>query len=389
MQKNIGVLCADFGFSGSKFLLWLLRSLWQKPEPESVYEAHLVSPVVTPLTVAKYEEELEQIQMFAPGRFGMDLVRYRYEGRDCYWSVGGAEVTLVPSQRKWQLAIVKLLAALGSIQRSTYAEDEITLSVGLVLPMDELKDREALSKILRAVTKSESEGNGKAADGVWINGVALNVRIAQLKISVEGAGLVPESDGDEGVFMFGHVDLSFLRFRNGKVLGSASQTFSGEGFHSFLSDAGLSGDAELNFAEAVANGALDSITHVPQWVVQSNVEQARAQWLLAHDERLRSLNCSGLKKLHVGGGGWGYFADELANFFEVPIDPCLALQREFGARFKVSDRATRERFADLYGYWRRFPGIPEYRKAVRGVAPNTQSLNRRPSDAIDVVHRHG
>ena len=142
---------------------------------------------------------------------------------DEHWLVGagassqseGASVAMP----KAKTAIAKTLAFIGKEAR-LHPDQELHLSLGMLLPLDEIADSRSIEQQL-----SQHCWNFK------LNGSPVKLVLHdQIQVSPEGYGVaINMTSSPAGVIVFGHRDVSFLYVEGGSILPGKSKTLSGFG----------------------------------------------------------------------------------------------------------------------------------------------------------------
>ena len=114
----------------------------------------LIKPSVRQLTEQTYCDLLDCVE----GGIGLysSLVSYLNpaSGESVYWEVGESASRLgllSVSERKFETLVVKVLAFLGYlVKKSELPTEQVRLSLGILLPLDELEDRALLGRWRRS-----------------------------------------------------------------------------------------------------------------------------------------------------------------------------------------------------------------------------------------------
>jgi hypothetical protein len=370
----------DGGTSGGKVLACYESGVYPCPTEEGFF---LIPPAMRVLTKATYEARLEDfIREDSRSRAaGLDACLVSYDdpttGKRVYWEVG--ETVMRPgllsvSDRKFERSLAKILSFLGYMVNDVMKVDEpIALSLGILLPYDELGDRRLLAEWLR-----------KTVGSFEFNGLPIgNIGLEYIDIKPEGYGIY-RAYGPERLLIVGHSDSSWLCFTQGLLDTKISKTLPETGMHDFLRSLDFPITYELRAAQniALAGEQLNSEYLVPLTQTRSDVEvqqlrhaiqDAKFQYWADRKEQFGSLDVGNVKQVPVSGGTAFFFANELNELFRdmfgIRLNWCRELMREFVERFSLRrGRDIPYRFADCYGYFRSLPGVTQYgTKAVEVV----------------------
>ena len=167
---------------------------------------------------------------------------------DSYWLVGeaarGPTLTISATQSKRKTAIALSLAFVGQLvsELNSQGVDEVYLTFGLLLPLDEFADRQELEQQLQAA--------------LWkfeYNGVTIKTVLSEkVQISPEGYGIAQTVDTETaGVIVFGHRDVTWVHVEKHSVIEGRSKTLAGWGMHRLIHEAEYTFKDELKAAAAI------------------------------------------------------------------------------------------------------------------------------------------
>ncbi|MDJ0575414.1 MAG: hypothetical protein QNJ65_09655 [Xenococcaceae cyanobacterium MO_234.B1] len=329
----------------------------------------LIKPSVRQLTEQTYCDSLEYVE----GGIGLSSSLVSYinpaSGESVYWEVGeGASRLglLSVQERKFETALVKVLAFLGYlVSNSVGLTEQVGLTLGILLPLDELEDRALLGKWLRAIITQ-----GFSVNGYLIN----NITVDKIHCKPEGYGIFKSYPQDKaGVLIMGHSDLSWLYFDQGLFSSKLSRTFPGEGMHSFLGCIKFPIQDELSTAELIAKAGANLNPKVLVKLTQTKsqdeiayltkaIKSALPQYWSERKKELKSLDIKNADIVSVAGGAAHYFAIELNQLFKalygIRLNWCKPMISEFRKRFalKASDKSS-PLFLDCFGYYKSLVGL--------------------------------
>lgn len=376
MKINEIILVYDSGTSGGKAIVSYVPYEFPRARVERYF---LIDPSTRPLTQHTYKRAVEDLE---PGvsNLGSCLLSYvEPETTDCKYMELGETASrrgLLPvSDRKFEKCFAKVLTFIGYLVHVQMRTDEpLELSLGVLLPYDEIQDRYLLAQWLRQTIGSV----GEEAPGFEFNGVPIkNVRIKKLDIKPEGYGIyAATAEADAGIFVVGHSDSSFLYFGQGKLNITRTCTFPETGMHDFLRTIDFPIGYELWTAQILSEAGpqlkANKIAQLTQTKSEAEIElarraisEAKSQYWLERMERFSSLDVSGLDRVYISGGAAQYFSTELKHMsqqiFKVRLNWCGQLMMEFCDRFSLKQTLpVVYRFADPYGYYRTLPGIERF-----------------------------
>ena len=329
----------------------------------------LIKPSVRQLTEQTYIDSLEYVE----GGVGLSssLVSYINPASSewVYWEVGeGASRLglLSVKERKFETLVVKVLAFLGYlVKNSELPKEQVRLSLGILLPLDELEDRALLGKWLRSIITQGFSVNGYLID---------NIIVDKIHCKPEGYGIFKSYPNDKaGVLIMGHSDLSWLYFDQGLFNSKLSQTFPGEGMHSFLKTIKFPIQDELLTAELIAKAGANLNPKVLVKLTQTKsqdeiaylteaIKSALPQYWREKKKQLESIDLKNADIVSVAGGAAHYFALELNQLFKalygIRLNWCKPMISEFRKRFalKASDKSS-PLFLDCFGYYKSLVGL--------------------------------
>ncbi|MBW4554206.1 MAG: hypothetical protein KME35_24350 [Aphanocapsa sp. GSE-SYN-MK-11-07L] len=368
------IVAFDVGTSGSKVI-----ASFPCPEfPFETVERHfLVPPAVRELTQSTYEDSLEE--RYGKSQFSSSFVSYvdPTSGDRVYWEVGETATRpgLLPvGDRKFEKCLAKVLSFLGYlVQVEMETNDRVPLCLGLLLPFDEIGDRQLLARWLRE-TVGQFEFNGTAIQ---------NIELESIDCKPEGYGIHKAYDA-ERVLIVGHSDSSWLCFNRGALNTKLSCTLPETGMHDFIQTLNFPITYELRAAELLSLAGpklnpkyLFELTQTRSSAeierLREAIQQAKRQYWIDRRSEFSSLNVSGVERVPVSGGAANYFTTELnqmfLELFGIKLHWCKDLMLEFLERFEIQQKTDLlHRFADCYGYFRDMPGVEGYEaKAVEVV----------------------
>ena len=323
-----------------------------------------VKPSVRQLMEKTYLNLLE----YAEGGIGSNSSLVSYidppSGEWLYWEVGESASRpgqLSVNERKFETLVVKVLAFLGYVVRaSVRTSEKVGLSLGVLLPLDEIGDRKVLAARLRTII-----GSGFSVNGYLIK----NVVVERINCKPEGYGIYKSYPSlQAGILLVGHSDLSWLYFDQGGFVVEKSRTFPSSGMHSFLKMIDFPTQYELVTAEIIAKAGAkldpevlieltqtkrkDEIEHLME-----EIKSARPQYWSERTKELKSLEIKLADSICAAGGAANYFAEELNQLFKEKfgrkLNWCKSLREEFSQQFnlKASDKSL-PLFLDCYGYYK-------------------------------------
>ncbi len=325
----------------------------------------LVESAVRELTEETYHKDLEDIDEGIG--LSPSLVAYIEPATKewVYWQVGGAARKpgeLSVNERKFAALVVKVLAFLGYLVNTCAPTSErVGLSLGVLLPLDEIEDRELLGNRLRAII-----GSGFSVNGYVIK----NVVVERIYCKAEGYGIYKSYPHPRaGILMVGHSDLSWLYFRQGALVVSKSRTFPSSGMHSFLKGLDFPIQYELETAERIAKAGAELEPKVLIGLTQTKredeiahlikaIRSARPQYWKDRTKELESLDINLAGEICAAGGAANYFAKELSQLFKEKfgqkLNWCKSLRGEFVKHFEIksADKSIIPLFLDCYGYYK-------------------------------------
>lgn len=286
-------------------------------------------------------------------------------GERVYWEVGESASKLGQlsvNERKFDTLLVKVLAFLGYLVKSSVKPSEqVKLTLGILLPLDEIGDRALLAKWLRVIIAQRFSVNGQEIN---------NIDVEKVNCKPEGYGIYKSAPSAKaGILMLGHSDLSWLYFNEGRFVVEKSRTFPGSGMHSFVKSIDFSTGYELSAAEILARAGskLDPTILAELTQTKSNdeltyltkaIKSAQPQYWADRVQEFRSLNIKEANTISAAGGAGNYFATELNQLFKenhgVKLNWCKPLGQEFAQNFalKSAEKAKIPLFMDSYGYYK-------------------------------------
>jgi hypothetical protein len=263
---------------------------------------------------------------------------------------------------KSALAHLKVLGVIGELAHR-YDLTRVPLDVGVALPFNEyLTDYKPLTNRLLAQKSFTYRGRD------------IDLDLAQVKVLPEAAGLVQWrkveiaqhgglSNQTFAVLMFGHRDLSFLFFREGKPPRGEPSSTERLGFQQVL--VAISQDLPCNsddpfLYEALIKG-MGSVTFPARpgqvYRLSDRFEQAKAYYwdLVKHrlDEWFAAVDVPHYEVL-ISGGVAALLMAELEDYFEARAAFCTVnwldhLKEEVGGALNLASEIEQIRFSDCYG----------------------------------------
>ncbi len=312
--------------------------------------------MVRPLTKATYASLMDSVDD------NSSLVVFD----DSYWLVGnaarGETLSLSATQGKSEMAIAKSLAIVGHLLHELMrcGVEEVHLTFGILLPIDEWGDRFSLEKKLEEALW-EFEFNGVTVKTAVINGI---------HISPEGYGISRLIEADTGgVFIFGHRDVSWLHLEQGSILPGKSKTFAGFGMRRLIQEIDYTFKDELQ-AAAILFAAGDSLKdkYLMQIATESElprlkeaITEAREQIWLDLTMEFKSTTYRLVEQVLCSGGNAYYWQSSLRRLLGSRFDLGTGLRREMQERFpSLQGSPLQFRGADVYAFARTLPGFPVF-----------------------------
>ncbi len=171
----------------------------------------------------------------------------------------------------------------------------------------------------------------------------------------------------------GHSDNSWLYFDQGLFNSKLSQTFPGEGMHSFLKTIKFPIQDELSTAELIAKAGANLNPKVLVKLTQTKsqdeiaylteaIKSALPQYWREKRKELESIDIKKADMVSIAGGAAYYFAGELnqllKEIYGIRLNWCKSLRTEFSQRFalKSSNRLV-PLFLDCFGYYKTLVGL--------------------------------
>jgi len=283
---------------------------------------------------------------------------------DTYWLVGnaaqGETVSISATQSKHELATVKSLALVGQLMTELIqiGVDEVELTFGILLPIDEWGDRFELEKRLESALW-EFEFNGVTVKTALLKGI---------HISPEGYGISRTIEsGTGGVFIFGHRDVTWLHVEEGSISENKSKTFAGMGMNRLIKEVNFTFKDELE-AAAILFAAGDSLKDKYLLQIASEADlprlkdaiaDGREQLWLDLTRKFKETTYRLVPDVKCSGGNAYYWQPELQKLLKQRLDLCVELRREMGSRFpKLQGSPLLFRGGDVYRFACTLPGFP-------------------------------
>lgn len=314
-------------------------------------------PVARRLIRAKYESS----QYLADNNTA--LVSFE----DSYWLVGLAAkestLTLNPNQAKYQSAIAKSLAMVGQLMAEIrgLGAEEVYVTLGILLPLDESGDCEELQTRLQAALW-EFEHNG-----ITVKCIASE----RVHVSPEGYGISQLATKPlAGVLIFGHRDVSWLHIEDGSIVPGKSMTFAGWGMHRLIKRADFTFKDELRAAHLIFaaeptlkdDKPLLKLCDPPELPrLKEAIAQARDQLWMDLSIQLRACSLMEIEQVLPSGGNAHYWRLHLKQMLGSRMHLSKAMFLELQNRFQeLSGSPLLWRIADVYAFWRTLPNAPGF-----------------------------
>lgn len=363
------IACFDLGTSGSK----MIGAYQETAYPcEHVEKFWLVDPSIRELTEPTYQALVEEANEYghSPQSGLLSFLDPSDPTKVLFYQVGdGASRPgrLMTNKRKFTDCLVKIFAALGYMAVCGFGTEEpIPLTIGVLLPYNELEDKKLLAEWIRKTIQTFD------FDGIPIR----NLTVDKIRIMPEGTGIYKEYKA-ERVLICGHRDVTLMAFEDGKMLGRETQTFPESGFHDYLEEIRFPIGYELRASKAIFDAGrnlnakhLLSLTQTKGTdelqQLSEAIANAREQYWTARSGQLRSVSYEGVKSIAISGGTANYFNQELTGLYRsmgIKCHWCKDLMLEFYERFGLEKKtALLHRFADCYGFFKTLPGVEPFAK---------------------------
>ncbi|MGF1602428.1 MAG: hypothetical protein ACFCU8_10490 [Thermosynechococcaceae cyanobacterium] len=372
-MKKKPTIAFDCGTSGSKVFASYARA---KGFPVDEDRFYLIAPFARELSQARYQTLLEVAE---DGIGGYDdcLISFfdPVKEEQVYWQLGQSAAQqgdLPVRDRKMERCVAKLLAFIGYLVNIEIKSEELVeIHLGVLLPFDEIQDRQILAGLIQKVLAKDS--------GFHFNGNPLsNVRLASLSVKPEGYGIYERYASDvTNILVVGHSDSSWLHFTPGGLSGKQSQTLPETGMHDFIQEVktGFAITNELQASELI-NKAGRNLSEKPLLKLTQTrggaelkqlkdaISAAREQYWLDRSVNFQRLDTSMVDRVHITGGTAQYFADEISALFRAKgVKPmwCKDLMVEFLERYQLKkNTALHCRMVDCYGFYLSLPGVEPF-----------------------------
>lgn len=265
---------------------------------------------------------------------------------------------------KYERAIPKLLAAVGTIAIATGLPDRFSLSAISLLPYKEWENRELFERRLQ-----------EALAEFVICGRRLSVRLEHFLCRPEGSGLIWSRSRQEGqrfrqkkvaALMLGYRDASIALVDRGVTSGATvplgmswmlqrvQQRTSGQRLSSLVAAVHKAGSkirpekfSRLALSEDPENQVEESTQ------IAEAVRISRQEYWDAISRWLRSAVPADLDEVVVAGGTAEYLKSELKGYFgRVPMSWAAEVEEDVQRAFNLGDRNLCLRLADSYGAFR-------------------------------------
>lgn len=312
--------------------------------------------VIRQLVQSKYKSILDQADD------NSSLVAFA----DSYWLVGeaarGPTLTISATQSKRKTAIAKSLAFVGKLvsELNSLGVNEVYLTFGLLLPLDEFGDRQELEQQLQtALWKFE------------YNGVIVKTVLSEkVQISPEGYGIAQAVDTETaGVIILGHRDVTWVHVEKHSVIEGRSKTLAGWGMHRLIHDAEYTFKDEFRAAAAIfAAGAalkdrplLTLVTEAELPRLKAALALAREQIWLELTEKLMDYSLGEVERIWTSGGNAYYWKSDILSWLGTRLDNGRAILAEIEQRFpELKGSPLLYRCADVYAFWRTLPLVAQF-----------------------------
>lgn len=379
MQR--ATIAFDCGTSGSKVL-----ARYQRPRgfPKEEDRFYLIDPSARKLSESRYKTLLE-LSKDGIGGYDDCLISFfdPYRSEQVFWQLGqsAAQQGALPVRdRKLERCVAKVLAFVGYLVTiELKASQAVEIDLGVLLPFDEIQDRQLLDELLHQVLGKEG--------GFFFNGQFLSeVHLSSLGVKPEGYGIYKRYASDVTVVLvMGQSDSSWLHFSQGGLSTKKSQTLPETGMHDFIQEvcSGFALTHELKASELIARAGrklndreLLELTHTNSEAELAQLKEAilaaREQYWLDRSGEFNRLDTSLVDQVHVTGGTAQYFAPEIKALFRskgVETHWCKDLALEFHERYQLKKKTPLlYRMADCYGFYLTLPGVePLIKKSVEVV----------------------
>ncbi len=282
---------------------------------------------------------------------------------ETYWLVGeaarGPTLTISATQSKRKTAIAKSLAFVGQLVRelNNQGVDQVYLTFGLLLPLDEFGDRQELEQQLQ--------------DALWefeYNGVTLKTVLSEkAHVSPEGYGIAQTVDTQTaGVIIYGHRDVTWVHVEGHSVIEGRSKTLAGWGMHRLIQEAEYTFKDELRAAAAIfAAGKslkdkplLTLVTEAELPRLKVAISEARQQIWMELTQKLMDYSLGEVEKVWISGGNAYYWKSDASSWLGNQLDRGKPLLSELEQRFvELSKSPLLYRCADNYAFWRTLPEV--------------------------------
>ena len=324
----------------------------------------LLSSSVRELTKQTYIDLLQNVEEGV----GLDtsLVSFVHPATNqtVYWQTGTiAKAGLLSvRERKFETLIIKIIAFVGYLASCSGIDRDVELNLGILLPLDEIKDRQLICQWLRKIISSRE---GFIVDGLTIN----NLKIKRMNCKPEGYGIFKNSKSDRtGILMMGHSDWSWLYFGRGSFCSDLSKTFPGSGMHDFIKNIGFSIQEEIAAARVIAEAGTEYDESVLIELTQTRskdeldllvnaIKAVHPQYWKERESEIDTLSIERADTVLVAGGAAYYFTSKLNSLFlekyDLKLDWCKSLKKEFSDRFAVKkSNKSIPLLLDCFGYFK-------------------------------------
>lgn len=287
---------------------------------------------------------------------------------DSYWLVGEAArretLSLSATQSKRKTAIAKSLAIVGQLVSELNAQgvDEVYLTFGLLIPLDEFGDRQDLEQSLQ-----------KALWEFEFNGDTIKTVLSEkVHISPEGYGIAQTVNvGTAGVIIFGHRDITWVHVEKGSIVEGRSKTLAGWGMHRLITEVEYTFKDELRAAAAIFVAgstlkdkpllALATVAELPR--LKEALANAREQIWLELTEKLMDYSLGEVEKVWISGGNAYYWKNDVSCWLGARLDKGRALLTQIEQQFpSLRGSPLLYRCADNYAFWQTLPSAAEIKK---------------------------
>lgn len=347
-------LALDFGGSGLRGIMTQEESF--KPE------LFLMQPEVTLVT----RESLEDYSNFRIGSSAPSMSAWvEYKGE--FYAVGNLatrfKANLQLGKRKFELALPKVLAAVGAISETYKLANGTRINLGAVLPYGEFGDRDLFGQIL-----SEALADFKFC------GVEKSFSLDTFICLPEGGGVLTQGrppgssfrDLELIVLMLGFRDVSLLFVNKGEMADGVSEPF---GFSNLISSVGkktairdyhkltaaickAGRNINQRALQPLLNNVGDTYKEYQLAKITKAITEAKAQYWLMLSEWLKGQIKDQVDEIIVAGGTAQFLRPELNSLLGfTKVVWCDELEKRINASFsdQIKANSLQYRLGDVYG----------------------------------------